>query len=170
EFVRYIGKEMNGFTVRKVSTDDVRVMEARRSLDVETVHRIATRLGIGKLIPMTAMIMMYSQLLDRPAINRMPRYLRILVSSRYLGIKGTSTQDLYSSLEDINDMDFSTVEKKLANIFLEIEKNKHTVVIDVTDSYFTFDSLESKQRKGKEGRIKKLIQIALVATERRGFP
>ncbi|MEM3860027.1 MAG: hypothetical protein QXV17_08335 [Candidatus Micrarchaeaceae archaeon] len=60
--------------------------------------------------------------------------------------------------------------KKLADIFLEVEKDKHTVVIDVTDMYFTGDSLESKQRKGKEGRIRKLIQIALVVTERRGFP
>ncbi|MEM3191610.1 MAG: hypothetical protein QW292_05845 [Candidatus Parvarchaeota archaeon] len=57
EFVRYIGKEMGGSTVKRVSTDDVRVMEVRRSLDVEAVHRIATKLGIGKLIPLMAMIM-----------------------------------------------------------------------------------------------------------------
>ncbi|MEM3908272.1 MAG: hypothetical protein QXZ17_15655 [Nitrososphaerota archaeon] len=62
------------------------------------------------------------------------------------------------------------MEKKLADIFLEVEKDKHTVVIDVTDTYYTGDSLESKQRKGKEGRIRKLIQIALVVTERRGLP
>ncbi len=170
EFIRYIGKEMSGSPVRRVSTDDVRVMEVRRSLDVDAVHRIATRLGIGKLIPIMAMIMVYSQLLDRPAINRMPQYLDETEILRYLGIQGVTTQDLYSSLEEINDMDFSTVEKKLANIFLGIEDNKHTVVIDVTDTYFTGDSLDSKPRKGKEGRIKKLIQITLVVTEKRGFP
>ncbi|MGC8617956.1 MAG: hypothetical protein ACP5UZ_04325, partial [Thermoplasmata archaeon] len=42
--------------------------------------------------------------------------------------------------------------------------------MDVTDTYFTGDSLDSKPRNGKEGRIKKLIQIALVVTENRGFP
>ncbi|MEM3860028.1 MAG: hypothetical protein QW478_11615 [Candidatus Micrarchaeaceae archaeon] len=57
EFVRYIEKEMGGSTVKRVSTDDVRVMEVRRSMDVEAVQRIATKLGIGKLIPLMAMIM-----------------------------------------------------------------------------------------------------------------
>jgi hypothetical protein len=67
-------------------------------------------------------------------------------------------------------MDFSKVEKKLADLFLGIEDNKHTVVIDVTGTYFTGDSLDSVPRKGKEGRIKKLVQIALVVTEKRGLP
>ena len=81
-----------------------------------------------------------------------------------------TTHDLYSSLEGINDMDFSGIEKKLSDLFLNIEKNKRTVVIDVTDTYFTGDSLDSMPGKGKEGRIKKLIQIALVVTENHGFP
>ena len=65
-------------------------------------------------------------------------------------------------------MDFSTAEKKLSEVFLKIEGNKRTVVVNVTDTYFTGDSLDSEPRKGKEGRIRKLIQIALVVTEKRG--
>ncbi|MEM4057000.1 MAG: hypothetical protein QW578_08185 [Thermoplasmatales archaeon] len=42
----------------RVPTDDVKVMEFRPSLDVEAVHRIATKLRIGELIPVTAMIML----------------------------------------------------------------------------------------------------------------
>ena len=113
---------------------------------------------------------MYSQLLDRLAINRMPQYLEETEILRYLGISGVTTQDLYSSLEETNDVDFSKVEKKLADLFLGIEDNKDTVVINVTDTYFTGDSLDSVPRKGKEGRIKELMQIALVVTEKRGFP
>ena len=170
EFIRYVGKEMNSSVVRKLSSGDVRAMEVRRSLDVEVVHRISSRLGINAMIPRNASVMVYSQLLDRPAINRMPEYLRETEILRYLGFESIDTADLYESLQEINDMDFSAMEEKLASIFLGIEKERRSVIIDVTDTYFTGDSLDSRPRKGKEGRIKKLVQIALVVTEKRGFP
>ncbi len=148
EFIRYVGKEMNSSVVRKISS----------------------RLGINAMIPGNASIMVYSQLLDRPAINRMPEYLRETEILRYLGIGSVDTVDLCGSLQEINDMDFSAMEEKLASIFLGIEKERRSVIIDVTDTYFTGDSLDSRPRKGREGRIKKLMQIALVVTEKRGFP
>jgi hypothetical protein len=42
---------MENRTVRRVVTNDVRVMEVCRSLDVEAVHRISMKLGINGLIP-----------------------------------------------------------------------------------------------------------------------
>jgi len=170
EFIRYIGKEMNSSVVRRISSSDVRAMEVRRSLDVEAVHRISSRIGINTLVSKSALVMVYSQLLDRPAINRMEEYLQETEILRYLDIQNISTQDLYESLEEINDMDFPALEEKLASFFLDVEKERRSVIIDVTDTYFTGDSLDSRPRKGKEGRIKKLMQIALVVTEKRGFP
>ena len=87
EFIRYVGKEMNSSVVRKISS----------------------RLGINAMIPGNASIMVYSQLLDRPAINRMPEYLRETEILRYLGIGSVDTVDLYGSLQEINDMDFSAM-------------------------------------------------------------
>lgn len=170
EFIRYVGKEMNSSVVRRVASSDVRALEVRRSLDVEAVHRISMKLGINAMIPENALVMVYSQLLDRPAINRMQEYLQETEILRYLGIENIDTADLYGSLQEINDMDFSAAEEKLASFFLDIEKDRRSVIIDVTDTYFTGDSLDSRPRKGKEGRIKKLIQIALAVTEKRGFP
>ena len=170
EFIRYIGKEMNSSVVRRISSSDVRAMEVRRSLDVEAVHRISSRIGINTLVSKSALVMVYSQLLDRPAINRMEEYLQETEILRYLDIQNISTQDLYESLEEINDMDFPALEEKLASFFLDVEKERRSVIIDVTDTYFTGDSLDSRPRKGKKGRIKKLMQIALVVTEKRGFP
>ena len=170
EFIRYIGKEMNSSIIRKISSSEVRAMEVRRSLDVGVVHRISSRLGINAMIPGNASVMVYSQLLDRPAINRMPEYLRETEILRYLGIESIDTVDLYESLQEINDVDFSAMEEKLASLFLGIEKERRSVIVDVTDTYFTGDSLDSRPGEGKEGRIKKLMQIALVVTEKRGFP
>ena len=170
EFIRYVGKDVNSSAVRRISSSDVKAMEVRRSLDVEVVHRISSKLGIDTLVPGNALVMVYSQLLDRPAINRMEEYLQETEILRYLGMEKIGTRDLYESLQEINDMDFPAMEEKLASFFLSIEKKRRSVIIDVTDTYFTGDSLDSKPRKGKEGKIKKLMQIALVVTERRGFP
>ena len=67
-------------------------------------------------------------------------------------------------------MDFPAMEEKLTSLFFRIEGDRRAVIIGVTDTYFTGDSLDSRPRKGKKGRIKKLMQIALIVTERRGFP
>lgn len=88
----------------------------------------------------------------------------------YLGMQEVSTGKLYKSLSEINELGFTEIEDKISSIFMGLEKNRSTVVIDVTDTYFTGDSLDSMPRKGKEGRIKKLMQIALAVIEDNGFP
>ncbi len=49
------------------------------------------------------------QLLDNPLINRVPEYLRETEILRYLGIESIDTGDLYESLQERNDMDFSAM-------------------------------------------------------------
>ncbi len=100
---------MNSSAVRKISPSDGRAMEVRRSLDVEVVHRILSRLGINAMTLGNASVMVYSQLLDNPAISRMSEYLRETEILRYLGIESIDTWDLYESLQEINDMDFSAM-------------------------------------------------------------
>ena len=60
QFIRYTGKSMESRTVRRVVTNDGRVMEVRRSLDVEVVHRISEKLGINGMILKNSMVMVYS--------------------------------------------------------------------------------------------------------------
>ena len=170
QFIRYIGKDINATPVRRIASNDLRVMEVRRSLDAEAVHRISMKIGINGIIPSEAMVLVYSQLLDRPAISRMSQYLEETEILRFLDLDGVSTADLYASLDDLADLDFPAVENSMGEFFLGIEKSRKTVIVDVTDTYFTGDSLDSRPRKGKEGRIKKLVHIALVVTEKHGFP
>jgi hypothetical protein len=106
EFIRCIGKEINVSIVRTVQSIDAKVMEVRRSLDVEIVHRISSKLGINAMIPKNALVMVYSQLLDKSAINRMPEYLQETKILRYIGIEKIDTTSLYRSLQKINDIDF----------------------------------------------------------------
>ena len=170
QFIRYIGKDVNAVAVRRIASNNLRIMEVRRSLDVEAVHRISKKLGINDLVPKDALVLVYSQLLDRPAINRMEQYLEETEILHFIGIPAIKTADLYDALTELGERDFNEIENKLGSLFLGIEKERKTVIIDVTDTYFTGDSLDSEPRKGKEGRIKKLVQIALVVTEKHGFP
>ena len=94
--------------------------------------------------------MVYSQLLDRPSISRMQKYLNNTEILRYLNIPTIKTEDLYSSRAEINDADFTEIEKDLLQKFLGLEGDRNAVVIHVTDTYFTGDSLDSRPRKGKE--------------------
>ncbi len=100
----------------------------------------------------------------------MEEYLRGTDILRFLGLEEVNTEDLYASLSDLDEIDFEKVEERLSKLFISIEKEKRSVIVDVTDTYFTGDSLDSDPRRGKEGRVKKLIQIALVVTENKVFP
>ncbi len=134
QFIRYIGKSMESRAVRRVVTNDVRVMEVRRSLDVEVVYRISEKLGINGMIPKNSMVMVYSQLLDRPSINGMEEYLQGTEILRFLGLEEVNTEDLYASLSDLEEIDFERVEESLSKLFISMEKEKKSVIVDVTDT------------------------------------
>ncbi len=40
-FLRYIGKEIDGKPVRRVSTEDIEIKSVKQSMDVLAIHRIA---------------------------------------------------------------------------------------------------------------------------------
>ena len=44
------------------------------------------------------------------------------------------------------------------------------MIIDVTGTYFEGKSKDGEYRRGKDEKVKKLVEIALAATEKRGFP
>lgn len=74
-FIRCIEKNMESRAVRRVVTNDIRVMEVSSSLGIEVIHRISEKLGLNGMIPKNSLVLTYSQLLDRPLINRMEGYL-----------------------------------------------------------------------------------------------
>jgi hypothetical protein len=100
----------------------------------------------------------------------MEDYLKTTEIPLYLGMQEVSTAKLYKSLSEINELGFTKIESKMSSIFMGLKNNRRTVVIDVTDTYFSGVSLDSMPKKAKEGIIKKLMQIALAVTEGNGFP
>ena len=167
--IRYLGKEVEGKAVRKVSTQDVNVTSIKRHLDVEIIDHLANELGIKQLLPPAALVLVYSQLLERPSINKMEQWLNETDILETLKLEKITTAQLYDALEKLQSFDFSTVE---ANITATLSKHeaKRSLIIDVTDTYFEGDSLQDEPRRGKDGKVKKLIQVAIAVSEKWGFP
>lgn len=167
--IKYLGKEVEGRAVRKVFTNDVKVTSVRRHLDVEIIDHLANQLGLKQLLPAAALILAYGQLLERPSINKMEQWLGETDVLETLGLEKITATQLYEALEQLQDIDFTKIEENLA-ARLSRHEEKRSLVIDVTDTYFEGEAIEEEPRRGKDGKVKKLVQIALAVTERWGFP
>ncbi len=166
--IKYLGKEVDGKPVKRVKTSSIKIIAAKKHLDIEIINHIASELGITD-ISKEILVMVYSQLIERPSINKMEEWLSYTDMLDILKLNNISTSKLYDALYGLNNMDFSKIENKLSNIFSDIDGN-NAVIIDITDTYFEGNSIEGLARRGKEEKVKKLMQIALAVTSENGFP
>ena len=90
-------------------SDNISVIEVRRHLDVEIIDRLASELSIKDKVTKEALVMVYSQLLDRPSINRMEEWLNSTDILEALDVESVTTAYLYNALEELGNMDFSKV-------------------------------------------------------------
>ena len=187
--LKYLGKEFEGKVVRRVSTNDLKITSIKRHLDVEIIDHLVADLSLKSFLSSSVLIFVYSQLLERrPSISRMEEWLQSETDIlEVLGIERITTAQLYEALDELQAIDFSKVEESIASYLSRYDggvlpskttkKNHHSssLVIDVTDTYFEGEGVEdereaSRRRRGKDGKVKKLFQVALAVTEKRGFP
>jgi len=172
--LEYIGKEENGKPVVKVDINKVNVSSVKRYMDIEILHRLSLELGLPKLLgnyhkPLLAMI--YAHLLQKNSIRQLPEWIEHTTICDSLQCETISTKDLYESLTNLENIEFETIEKSLISFWRKLEPgDSNTVVLDVTDTYFSGSTTECKPRRGKDGNISKLLQIGLVVSFKNGFP
>jgi transposase len=77
---------------------------------------------------------------------------------------------LYDALTSLSNLEFNKIEDNLSRFFRSKEESNKTAIIDVTDTYFEGSSFNIKPRRGKDGKVKRLIQFALAVTLENGFP
>lgn len=170
KFIRYLGTEIDGKPTKKVFTKDITVKNVKRSLDVLCIDLIAKELGIASIKNKYFLALVYSQLLEKRSINKIENWIRFTEIPEVLEIKGVSTKELYESLTDIEDEEFEKIDSDMYKIFTKYDASIDVAVIDVTDTYFEGDSEEIQRRKGKDGKVKKLLQVGLAVSFRNGFP
>lgn len=171
--LRYVGKEIDGRIQRRVTTTDVEVEAVRHCADVLAVHRAAERLGLrDRLGKHGAYVLsfVYSHLLERPSIRKLEEWFGVTEIPEVLGLREISTGRLYETLGHLSGMDFARVEEAILDRLRGYEAESDSAIIDVTDTYFEGGSLAERSRRGKDGKVRKLLQIGLGVTRGRGFP
>ena len=169
QFLRYIGKKVEGKTVRTIRTDNIEVETVKRSLDVLLVDQIAQELSLNSIKDKNILVLLYSQLLEKRSINKLDEWLQETEIPKTLQVE-TSTKKLYEALTSVSDLDFSAIEEQVYSHLEKYEKQKTGAIIDVTDTYFEGCELESQTRRGKDEKVKPLLQIGLAVSLEHGFP
>lgn len=171
--IRYIGKEVEGKVVRNISTDDIEITSCKRYLDYYVLDCISERLGLKKALSDKAkyiLLLVYTQLIDRKALYKLPAYVEQTYLKELLGIDRLIDKNLYNALDDLEEMDFSGIERLIYEKLSKKAKEKGAFVIDITDTYFSGSHAQWISRRGKDGKVSKLIQIALAVTKNEGIP
>ena len=168
--IRYLGKEVNGRPAKKITSADIKIKNVKRSLDVLAIDKLAEQLTIKSMKNKYLLSLIYSQLLEKRSINKIEEWIEYTEIPEVLGIDKLSTKNLYESLTEISEGEFINIDKNMHLIFNQIEDIKDVAVIDVTDTYFEGKSLDIKKRKGKDGKVRRLVQIGLATSFTNGFP
>ena len=168
--IKYLGKEIDGKPVKKVFANKIEVKSVKQSLDVLAIDRIANELKLKSLENPYVLSLIYSQLLEDKSINKLERWMRYTEIPDILGFDNVSVKKLYESLAEINDEDFERINNRLFEVFNKYEDISNTTIIDVTDTYFAGSKINIKKRKGKDGKVRKLIQVGLAVSFKHGFP
>jgi len=171
KFLKYLGKEIDGKPVRRVKTSDVGVEYVKRYWDVMCVDKIAKDIDLDEMFEKHVLLFTYSHLLDEVSIKNMGEWVKQTEIPDVLGIESISTKKFYEALENLDEINFEPLEKRIYERFAKHDTDKATVVVDVTDTYFEGKKgSSSKKRRGKDGKYRNLMQIALAVTLKRGFP
>lgn len=168
--IKYLGKEIDQKPVRRVSTCDLELTTVKQSLDVAVIHHLAKKLGLADIENPYWLVLAYSHLLENWSISKLAQWVQHTEIPDILGLENVSSLKLYDSLHALSDIDFKKIEQNIYTTVARLEKEKKAAVIDVTDTYFEGQSLSIQRRKGKEGKVRKLIQIGLAVTRKYGFP
>jgi len=168
--IRYLGKEINGKPAKKITSADIKIKNVKRSLDVLAIDKLAEQLTIKSIKNKYLLSLIYSQLLEKRSINKIEEWIEYTEIPEILKIDKLSTKDLYESLTEVPEGEFISIDKNMHVIFNQIEDIKDVAVIDVTDTYFEGNSLDIKKRKGKDGKVRRLVQIGLATSFTNGFP
>ena len=171
--IKYIGKEVNGEAVRRIDSNSIEIESVKRYLDYRVLHLISEELGLTEVLGKYAkyiLLLVYTQIISRKSIYRLPEYIEQTTLKELLNIEKIIDKDLYNALDELEDLDFKEIEIKIFERLSLKRREKNALILDITDTYFAGKEAFWKERKGKDGKYDKLLQIALAVTKEEGFP
>jgi transposase len=172
--VEYIGKKEGGGAVIKTDLNKVQVSTVKRFADIKALIHLAYELKLNYLLGKHhkfILAMVIAHLLCKGSVLKISSWVQHTLLLEQLGLETLSTKGLYEALDHLNDLPFARVEAALSKHWAVIAPTDTSCfVLDVTDTYFAGSSTDTKLRKGKDGKVSKLLQIGLVVSFENGFP
>ena len=172
--LEYVGKEENGIPVQKVDINKIEVENVQHYADISVLHQLAIELNLNYLLgkhQKAIIAVLIAHLICKGSIVRVSKWIENSTIREVLGLNELTTEMLYNALDYLDECDFSNVERSLFEYWVKIAPDDNrSFVLDVTDTYYNGKRDSSSLRKGKDGKVSKLIQIGLGVSFENGFP
>lgn len=172
--LEYVGKEENGQAIQKVDINKLEVSNVKYHADISVLFQLCVRLNLNFLLGKNYRViiaLLIAHLVCKGSILKISKWIEHSNILQVVGLKELTLEMLYNALDDLNDCNFDKVEHALFDHWKKIApKDNQAYVLDVTDTYHNGKYNDSSLRKGKDGKISKLIQIGLAVSFENGFP
>ncbi len=172
--LEYVGKEVNGQPVQKVDINKLEVNNVKHYADIAVIYQLCKQLNLNFLLgkqhkPIIALLI--AHLICKGSILKISEWIEHSTIKEIVGLDSIGVEMLYNSLDYLDDCDFDKIEQALYEHWKQIAPTDNSAyVLDVTDTYYNGKDDKSSLRKGKDGKVSKLIQIGLAVSFEHGFP
>lgn len=172
--LEYVGKEENGKPVQKLDINQLGVENVQHYADVKVLHQLALELNLNYLLGKhhkSIIALLIAHLICKGSILRISEWVKHSTITEVLDMEELSTDMLYRALDYLEDCDFEKVEHSISHYWKKIASDDtKSFVLDVTDTYYSGSKDDSSARRGKDGKVSKLVQIGLGVSFKNGFP
>jgi transposase len=172
--LEYIGKQENGVPIQKVDINKIGVTNVQQYADVIILYQLALELKLNFLLGKhhkSIIALLIAHLICKSSIFRLSKWIERSTIKEVVGLEDLTTEMLYNGLDHLDDCSFDLIEQSIFEYWIKISPgDKKSFVLDVTDTYYNGGHDKSMIRKGKEGKVSKLIQIGLGVSFENGFP
>lgn len=172
--IEYIGKQENGIAIQKVDINKIEVENVKHFADVSILHQLCLELKLNYLLGnqhKQIIALLIAHLICKGSILRVSKWIENSTIKEVLGLEELTTEMLYKSLDFLDECNFEIIEQNIFEYWKKIAPSDNkSFVLDVTDTYYNGKHDDSSLRKGKDGKVSKLIQIGLGVSFDNGFP
>lgn len=172
--LEYVGKQENGVAIQKVDINKIEVQNVKHYAEVAVLHQLALELKLNYLLgknhkPIIALLI--AHLLCKGGVTRAATWIEHSTIKEDLGIEKLTTENLYNALDYLEECNFEVIENGIFDFWRKLDPmDTESFVLDVTDTYHNGKYDNSFLRKGKDGKVAKLVQIGLGVSFENGFP
>lgn len=172
--LEYVGKEENGVAIHKVDINNINIENVKHYADVSVLYQLCLSLNLNYLLgkhSKAIIALLIAHLICKGSILRVSKWIEQSTIKEVLGISELTIEMLYNALDYLEECDFDKIEEAIFESWKLLDSNdNNSFVLDVTDTYYNGKNDNTSLRKGKDGKVSKLIQIGLGVSFENGFP